>query len=421
MRILFVTARPPWPGRRGDQARVAGFVRELGGGGGHEISVLCQRGPGFGAAAVPAEVDVETVTVGPLAVAAGLSRTACLGVLGLSRRPFQTGFFDHAAFRRALRRRLSRRPPDVVVLVTSRLGALLDEVPPEIPVVLDLVDALALNFRRRAERDRLLAWIWRWESRRLARWEADLAARSAAVTLVAERDRTALVEGAPRRLREAVSGRASVVPFGLALPDPPGEVTSEEDASEERVVLTGNLGYFPTVDGARLFAREAWPVIRRRIPGARWLLAGARPARAIRRLAELDGVEVAADPPDLRSLVRGARVALAPMRSGSGTPIKILEAMADGIPVVATPSAAAGLDELPGGAVAVAADGAAFADEVSDLLRNPRRARRMARRAREWLEARHALPASARRFETILERVIRGARSAAVGPLPARR
>lgn len=414
MRILFVNTRPPWPGRRGDQVRTAGFVDHLAMR--HEVRVLALRGRRVPIGEPPADVGLETVAVGRVETATRLALGATRALLG-GARPVQNGFYDHASLRVALRRQVVEFQPDVVVLVLGRLAHLLDDleqVAADVPVVVDLVDALSLNFAQRARRERLLAWLWAWESRRLARWDASLAVRASALTVVAERDRAALIRGAPESLRAVVEQKVRVVPFGLAV-DTHDETNDEADADVDTnagvgtdgpvVALTGNLGYFPTVDGALHFARHVWPEVRRRVPGARWLLAGSRPARSLRDLTGLPGVRLVADPADLRALVANADVAIAPMRSGSGTPIKVLEAMAMGVPVVATPEAAAGLDELPPDALAVTSSDAEFAERVSDLLMDRARARRAARAARTWLRARHELSASASRFEEILRSV----------------
>jgi len=168
------------------------------------------------------------------------------------------------------------------------------------------------------------------------------------------------------------------------------------------VLLSGNLGYFPTVEGAKWFATRVWPEVRRVVPGAELLLAGSRPAESVRRLAGLQGVTLEVDPVDLATVRRRAAVAIAPMRSGSGTPIKLLEAMATGVPAVATRTAALGLDGLPDGALAVAEDATAFASSVATLLADPSDARRQAEAAFAWVKTRHGLEASSRRMEEIL-------------------
>ena len=154
--------------------------------------------------------------------------------------------------------------------------------------------------------------------------------------------------------------------------------------------MSGNLGYRPTVLGAEWFAREVWPSLKQRMPEAKWVLAGARPARAVRRLAGLPGVEVHADVPDLEPYLQSARVAIAPMNSGSGVPMKVLEALAAGLAVVAHPWAAEGLADQGGVAVAAPADAAGWVDALERLLTDSQEARDLGERGHElWQRVYH--------------------------------
>ena len=386
MRVLFLTPRPPWPVRRGDQARaatlIAGLVPR------HDLRVVTLRPPGFPPCRWPAGVSGVEV---PLSWAAGAAASLCHPGL-----PLQVGLHRSARFDAAVRSEVAAFRPDAAVVILSRLGTALSALG-TVPVVFDLVDSMRLNLANRAARQRIAGRLLRWEARRIGAWECAMARRAAHATVVSQRDLADLAAEDP-----AVVKRLSVLPCAVAVPSslPVGS------GSGNVVLLQGNLGYFPTVDGARWFAREVWPVLRRLYPGVEWRLAGNRPARVIRALGHQQGVKVVADPEDLGAELASASVVIAPLRSGSGTPNKVLEAMAAGVPVVATPAAAAGLDGLAGNEIAVAADNWQFAQAIAQLLTDADTARRQATAAWHYVRRRHSLAAVAAQLEEILADVV---------------
>ncbi len=386
MRILFVTTRPPWPIRRGDQARTAGWVEQLSMR--HTVAIVSQRPPRFPPAVFPQQVDGYEVLLSRFRMGSSLWRSGAY--------PIQAAIHYQARLEKEVGRVREGFKPDVVVLVLSRLGWLAPAIR-DCPVVLDLVDSLALNMRNRATRQPWLRPLWNWEAWRLEKWDHQLVSRVARATVVSERDKVALCAGS------GISGEAiRVVPFGVNVCDAP----TFDPGADPVVLLSGNLGYFPTREGALWFGREVWPKIRQTLPKARWLVAGARPTRAVQRLGRIPGVEILADPGDLSAVRKASRVAIAPMRSGSGTPIKILEAMAEGVPVVATPEAAAGLDGLAGNELRIAEDPKTFAASVTELLKDSAAAEKQAAQGWSWVRGRHALGLVAHRFESVLEAAI---------------
>jgi glycosyltransferase involved in cell wall biosynthesis len=361
MRMLLITSRHPRPAWRGNQVRTVEWIEALAG---HDVAVVCP-GPAVDAHD-PLPADFLPFRLGPAARVAGLLRAAFAG------RPLQEGLYASAAGRRAVAEALRTRRPDVVVVQMVRCGWAVEAArrsEATAPVVFDAIDAMGLHYQRAAAAGSVLAPIYAAEARRCRRRESVLAAASALTVAVSERDLGALA---------APPGRGRVVPVAGREVGP-----SDGPAVEPVVLLSGNLGYRPTVEGATWFAREVWPRIRRRVPAARWILAGARPSAAIRRLSHVDGVEVHGDVPDLGAYLRSARVAVAPLRGGSGVPRRVLEAMAAGVPAVVHPWAAAGLVGGTRDAVAVAEDAGEWLEVLSGLLSDPQAARDLGRRGHD--------------------------------------
>jgi glycosyltransferase involved in cell wall biosynthesis len=383
LNILLVTARYPWPPRRGDQLRTGQMLELLAPD--HRVTLLTPV-PGGGGPPPPAAVTVETYGApGAGSGARGSARAACGGLAraaacGL---PLQSGLF----FSPDLRRQLHRLAPraDLVVLQLVRLALHRDDLGAT-PLLVDLIDDLALNFARRAAVDRL--WLrpaLALEARLLSRAQRRLARQAAGMLVVCERDRQELA----RRLPAALAGRVRTA--GLAVEPGPGPAGEAPHTGPPRLVFTGNLGYFVNADAISWWLREVWPALAARRPDLRLVVAGARPSPKVRRAVAGAGgsgaVALVESAPDLRQVLAGATAALAPLRSGSGVPVKVLEAWSAGVPVVASPWAAAGTTGVAGEDLLVAESPRQWVAAVSDLIQDPAAQRRLASNGRRRLVA----------------------------------
>lgn len=348
MRILLITARFPEPGFRGDQLRARQQAELLHGE--HDLVVL--TGGTASSATARAELEaLATVIVVPLS-----RRERLFGALaGLLRGvPLQVSWMTPPRLRR-LSAALAA-PSDVVIASTIRCLP----APLPAPTLLDHIDSLSLNMRQRARLER------RWPLRLAAALEARLLARH---------ERHAASWSCAQAVVSPIDGRAlppQPVPVVMPLVQ---ELTATADGTTERdidVILTGNMAYPPNRDAAEWLTGEIVPLLRERRPAVRVLVAG-RSASVL----TLAGVEVLGDVPDLSALLARARVAIVPLRSGTGMPTKLLEAAAAGAAVVATPwvGEAIGDPELP-----TAFDAPGFAVAIERLLADDaRRAAAVAR------------------------------------------
>jgi glycosyltransferase involved in cell wall biosynthesis len=138
---------------------------------------------------------------------------------------------------------------------------------------------------------------------------------------------------------------------------------------EPRVLLPGRLTWGPNVDGAVWFCTEIWPAIRAAVPDATFVLAGRSPLPEVRALERLPGVSVCADVPSMVPYFESARVVVVPLRAGTGTRLKALEAMAAARPVVGTAVGLAGIGVRDGLNAVVADQPEKLAAGVVEVLR----------------------------------------------------
>jgi len=160
-------------------------------------------------------------------------------------------------------------------------------------------------------------------------------------------------------------------------------------SAEPTAIFVALMGWTPNIDAALWLGRDVWPLVRARMPEARLLLVGREPSAEVRALAS-DDIEVTGTVPDVRPYLARARVALAPLRSGGGTRLKVLEALDAGRPIVSTTIGIEGLEDLIGDGALVADDPQGFADRVVELLADPDRAAKAGDVGHETVAERYA-------------------------------
>ena len=149
------------------------------------------------------------------------------------------------------------------------------------------------------------------------------------------------------------------------------------------LLFVGHLGYKPNVQAVGPLVDAILPAIRARLPEARLLLAGREPARSVIARGNRPGVEIIAGPPSLAPIFARADLSVVPLKSGGGTRIKVIESMANGVPVVASAVAVEGLDLVDGETFVRAETPAEFAAAVASLWADRDRYDRLRRRGFE--------------------------------------
>ncbi|MFZ2640841.1 MAG: glycosyltransferase [Verrucomicrobiia bacterium] len=156
------------------------------------------------------------------------------------------------------------------------------------------------------------------------------------------------------------------------------------------LIFTGALGTEANKDAVTWLIRDLWPRIVNERPDLRLLLVGAgMPAALAEEARAVPGVEVAGEVPDVRPYFQKASVALVPLRIGSGTRLKIMEAMAQGNPVISTGKGAEGLEATDGEHLLLANESGSLVQTLLRLLSDPARFHRLRQSARSFVEQRY--------------------------------
>jgi len=175
-------------------------------------------------------------------------------------------------------------------------------------------------------------------AKRLADLEKRILGTGFGHVVCSPREREKLLEVAP-------AARVAVVENGV---DTERFAPSNQVSKRQRLVYVGAMDFHANIDAACWFTRNIWPAVHQRFPGWRLTLVGSNPAPSVRELGLGPNVEVTGTVPDVLPYYRDAMAAIVPLRTGGGTRLKILEAMAAGVPVVSSRQGAEGLAVSPG-------------------------------------------------------------------------
>jgi glycosyltransferase involved in cell wall biosynthesis len=201
--------------------------------------------------------------------------------------------------------------------------------------------------------------------------------------------------------------KLTVIPTGVDLNYfQAGEQVEESNT----LVFTGSMDWMPNEDGIVYFVKEILPRIRHRISNVSLLVVGRSPSRQLQALAKAtENMQVTGSVEDIRPHVGRAAAYIVPLRVGSGTRLKIFEAMAMGKAVVSTSIGAEGLPVQHGRNIIIADSPAEFSNGVIEVLQNPVRRGELGRAARQLVEQKHGWDSVARHFELSLEKSMRPA------------
>jgi glycosyltransferase involved in cell wall biosynthesis len=403
MRVLLVVPVPPAGDGAGAipvllRAELVGLKQQ------HEVTVVTAVGdePGEEEAAQRLAGEVEVHAANRRRPPPGMARRRrqlrMASAWGRGRWPWRTVWYAAPEIQRILDRLGAERSFDVVAIEDSAMSVF--RYPAGTPTVFTHHEVLRprpVQWRPGPPRN-WSAWAFgELDWRRWARFQPEAWRRFDRVQVFSQRDAEQVAELAPD-----VAPRVRVDPFGLLLPprtDPARELPGT-------ILFVGAFHHPPNRDAAIWLAREILPAVQSRHPGARLRIVGSGPTPEVRALAG-PSVEVIADAPSVLPHLEEAAVVMAPVRTGGGMRMKVLQAMAAGKAVVTTPRGTegyTGFGEDP--PLAVGEGEEEIAAATAELLGDDGRRRRLGEQAREFAERHHSPEAWAGRQTAVFEEAI---------------
>jgi len=394
MKILVVASRPPWPPRMADAMTVDRLLRFLAARG-HEVDLTCFVEDSEADATLREGLSGVCNRIETVRLPKWRSYLQTAFTLP-GRLPMQTQYYRSRAMQARITSLVASKGYDVVYTHLIRMAEYTRHV--AVPKAMGMQISQALNLSRMMShvKDPLRQLFYRVETAKVRPYEAKVAADFDRVFLCGPSDIAAIEETRP--LPNAV-----VCPHGQDVPELQRVRAAKRE--EGAIAITGVMSTYTNVDAVSWFAKEIFPRVEAEIEEARFWIVGRDPQRAVRALARPPAIEVTGEVPDVADWLLRARVAVAPLRIAAGMQNKIVQAMACELPVVATSVANEGIGAVPGEHIVIADDATGIAEAVTGLLRDPERARKIGRAAREFVESHWTWEANFERLEAVLAEI----------------
>ncbi|MGE0553651.1 MAG: glycosyltransferase family 4 protein [Gemmatimonadales bacterium] len=396
MRILWLSHFVPYPPKGGHLQRGYHLLREASGR--HEVALVAfyQRSMFDGAASLREATDhlaslVHSVTVVPIPSDAARWRWwALLATTYFRAAPYDVTLFESREMQARLQEIASSRPPDLVHVDTVGLWPFAETFPGT-PVVLNHHNIESQMMSRRAGREShpLRRHYLSREATKLRRLEERAGARAAVNLVVSPLDAERLRGVSPSCRIEVVDNGVDVEYFR-----PSGDGVPEPDS----LIFVGAMYWYPNREAVEYLVDEIWPLVSAGEPSRTLTIVGRNPPPAVAAIED-PRVRVTGFVPDVRPYLEAAEIYVCPIRSGGGTRLKILDALAMERPVVATRVAVEGLAIVEGEHFIQAESPSEFAAAIDLLASDPERRRALGLAGRTLVEERYAWTVVGRSLE----------------------
>ncbi len=354
MKILFTANRFPYPPFRGDKLKIFHLAKRLSKD--HELHLLTfLENKDDLKHLKELKVIFKEIHLVDLPKPKSLWNSF-LGIF--KKKPIQVQYFYSKKMQEKVHE-LSKEGFDVVHVQHIRMAQYWAKIQ-NVPRILDLPDAYSLYWKRRLNNKKGMdKWFAEIEYKRILKYEDIL--NEYDLSLVCSKEDQQYLQ------QEKGIDNVKVLPNGVDLST--FSVHQHDYQQDDIILFTGNMNYAPNVDAVIYFAREIFPIILKKNPNIRFVIAGQSPLKSVLELAN-ENIEVTGFIKDLSTVYKKAAVVVAPLRFGAGTQNKVLEAMAMGVPVVSRNIGFNGLNIKNGEGVFLELETDGFANKVIKLLQD---------------------------------------------------
>ena len=375
MKILFLSPTVPFPLTDGGRIRVFNLLKQIAEK--SDVTLLALETQPTDAEGV-AELQQLGIQVHLVPNAPTLPRVSFGTLVNafFKRQPITVARYDLPTYRQKFRELVATENFDLVHYEMFHTAQFRTET--ELPSVLSQQNVDSAIWRRLCGETANPFYKFAYWTQQLAfqRYERVLSPKFDAVTCTSDIDAAVFQ-------RHCAADTIEIIPNGVDVTHYQPDFTSEAPA---HLIYIGSMDWYPNEDAVAFFADEVLPSIQGKVPDVQFSIVGGNPSARVQRLAEREGVVVTGRVPEIKPYFAEATVFVVPLRIGSGTRLKILEALAMGKAIVSTSVGAEGLDLKDGEEIFIADAPTAFADAVTRLLTDASLRRRVGENGRARVE-----------------------------------
>jgi glycosyltransferase involved in cell wall biosynthesis len=393
LNILFLTARYPYPIIGGDRIKPFNILSHLAKK--HNVTLVTNHHGGL----PPKEnadairnigVELHSVPLDP--VKSGMR--AAFSTLG--RLPLEIGFYTQKPFRDIVNKLTSERKFDVAFAFFMRTAEYLKNI--DVKKILMAEDCRTLYQKRSYDESKSIKQkiVRYWEYMKLRKYEPDIVNYFDATTLVTYTDIDAMTLQNPKARYRLLTNGVDIYRYKPL----------ENSTERKNLVFTGKLDLWANFLMLDNIIKNIFPALKKRFPGLKLQIVGAKPTNKIRSLAS-DDIELFFDVPDFTPYLQQARVFIHPHIGATGIQNKLLEAMSCGCPVVTTPTGIQGIDAVQGEHAFIGTSNQEIIEYSAQILADDELAENMSRKARELIVATHSWEKVFSDVDEIIDEVVK--------------